>query len=222
MAELDLGRVVRDRLIDQHGFSEMNRIGQIQRIVDEQHALIFEDGQWHRSREGGYRHISPSLKVARRDINELRAYVMDDGWESWFATFDVTKEIGLEWLDRPAGRPKGFPFAGTESQVDSWLDSWMPRFAEQAPRMPLLYKILERAKLKPHKVGAGEWQVWMTAMLDGWADEHEERFLIPKDTALREREDLDEVQLARLRGRVERTRAWIAEHPNGIERELMD
>jgi len=224
VAELNVGRAVRDRLIGEHGFEETGDpyFGTLRKVVDSQRALIFEDHDWDRSSEGGSREVSAQLKIARRDVNELRAYVSDDGWDSWGATFDVTKEISVEWLDRPDGWSRFSAFAGTEAQVDPWLESWISRFVDEGPRMPLLYTILERAKINPNKVGASEWQVWMTAMLDGWTEADEQQFLIPKDIALRERTDLDEDQRFRLRGRVERTRAWVAEHPDGIERELMD
>lgn len=221
MTEINRGRIVRDRLMGEYGFIEMDRIGQIRRVVDDQHALIFEDGQWHRGSAGGYRLIDPSLKVARRDVNELRALVCDDGWDSWGATFDVTREISVEWLDRPDGWPKISAFAGTEAQVGPWLESWMPRFLEEGPRMPLLYTILERAKINPNKVGAGLWQLQMTAMLDGWTDEDEEVYCLSPERNLRSRDDVDEEIREAALARIAKTRAWVAEHPNGIERELM-
>lgn len=212
MTEFNLGKAVVDRLIANHGFETSERIGEFRCVVDSQHALVYEDKQWHRSRSGGYSSVDAWLKVARRDVNELRSHVMDDEWSVWGPTFDVTREV----------RPGAFKvFFGTDADVEPWIDGWLPRFVEVAPHLPLLSSVLEKASSNPRQKDGVRWVRWMTAMLDGWSVEDEEEFLGPLLDGI-DSPDLSEEFRARRQGRIDRTRAWVAEHPNGIERELTD
>lgn len=61
----------------------------------------------------------------------------------------------------------------------------------------------------------------MTALMDGWDDAAEEEFMAPMLVQLEETWDSDPDGSVR-RGKIERVRAWIAEHPDGVERELID
>lgn len=212
MADFNLGRAVADRLIGQHGFEETDRIGELRRIVDSQHALVFDDGHWHRGSKGGYKSVNARLYVARRDVNELRAHVYSDDWLTWGPTFDVTKAVGVS---------DGFIF-GTEEDVDPWIESWLPRFVAEGPHLPLLRSVLEKESAYSKPRDGLRWVRWMSAMLDGWSDADEEEFLSSIESILAVREDVPEEQRNSAQGRVDRTRAWVGEHPNGIEREFSD
>ncbi len=59
----------------------------------------------------------------------------------------------------------------------------------------------------------------LNSLLDGWSDEAEEEFLVPMIATLDEDWPNDPDKSIR-QGRVDRIRAWIAEHPDGVEREL--
>ena len=60
----------------------------------------------------------------------------------------------------------------------------------------------------------------MEALMGGWNDAHEEEFLLPMVAQLDETWKSDPDGSIR-RGKIDRVRAWIEEHPDGVERELL-
>ena len=237
MGSFNAGRAVRDFLIGENGFAECDSEYKISRRVDRQHSLIFEDGHWHRGPKGGYTTVSPKLWVARRDLNDLSREISNPGsvrnWECR-PTLNVTAHLDIEWALPHRLSSQSRTFKGPEEWLPPWVDSWLPVFADKAPHMPFLTEVL--AKQSNGTRAQRDWvRGWrkLTAMLDGsWTEAHDEEFLAPIERFLADPESnestrtLPKEKLAKLivnrQAVLDRTRAWLAEHPDGIERELMD
>ena len=233
MGSFDAGRAVREYLVAHHAFEECDVPGRLFRVVDQQHALVFHDGLAHVGPRGGYTEVRAQLHVARRDLNELIREILDlnDPWAwEWWPTFDVTRHLGIEWAmpQHPSATPTYFK--GPEEWMERWIDSWLPLFEEKAPSMAFLMDVFARNSNRD--IGHKAHRRKFTAMLDGWTDADEEEFLAPVERFLADPESHESAKelpratfvrlVANRRSELDRTRAWLAEHPNGIERELMD
>lgn len=223
MTDRNLGREVGELLVDEHGFARDDRVpGRFFRVVDSQHALVFWDADWDKGPGGytwkaGYLTVSAQLFVARRDINELALEIYDkDIFRHPYPTVRVDREIRPMGFGRYTGQFEGFN-REVERDVPAWIDSWLPEFAERTPNMPLLTQSIAKQAAHPRGGGVVSWVRWMTAMLDGWTEADEQEFLLVEHDAKTGPDTIDSFSAT-----VERTRAWLAEHPDGIERELMD
>ena len=132
---------------------------------------------------------------------------------------NVTREIRPRGLREYTGRFEGFDRT-REMDVAEWVETWLPEWAEKTPNMPLLTEVIAKQAASPNKgVRSRVRSVrWMTAMLDGWTDADEEEFHLSYEREHPTEPDKPDTFLEH----IGRARAWIAEHPDGIERELMD
>ena len=224
MTVRNVGREVGDLLEEEYGFERSEVPGRYFRIEDAQHALVYKDGHWHVRRDswkgGGDSTVSAQLWVARLDINELSKGTFqrkDRG--GWWPTVNVTREIRPWGFGSYTGRFEGFDRT-REMDVAEWVETWLPEWAEKTPNMPLLTEVIAKQAASPNNgVQATVRSVrWMTAMLDGWTDADEEEFHLSYEREHPPEPDKPDTFLEH----IGRARAWIAEHPDGIERELMD
>lgn len=216
--EWNIGRFIGDDLIERFGFeADPDASGGVyRRIIDSENAVeVLIDG-WSRVPGGGTPMPRPIFGVARRDINELWHELLDERMRPWAAT--VSEQPWFFDRERMS-----FRYSSSPADVSGWLDDVIPQLVARAPHWSFVKAHMELSAALPTKAGRMKVQFprMMTALMEGWNDAAEEEFLSPMIAQLDEIWDLDPDGSMR-RAKIERIRAWIEEHPDGVEREMID
>ena len=183
----------------------------LHRQVDDQHSIFITIDPWRpRKKDSSARLI---IGIARKDNNELRRTMLQPEWETWDKTVVQKRPPFIE------GSPPTLFSNVTKRELglQEWLDTYMPRLFDECANLPFIKAQLEQQKddkdftIRPRM---------FEEMLDGWTNEAEVEFLdsffIPRLHAV------DGPERTKRQAQIDRIRAWIAEHPDGIERELTD
>lgn len=224
--ERNVGWEVANRLLDVHGFEQGTDLspGEFRRIVDSQHAATVTFEKWD-EKGGGALTARFELGVARRDINELWRDLLQEGWSIWWPTLrerhpwffnDGRPHSGMSYLTWSGG-----PRTYSEDEVAHWVDTYIPRLLDEAMSLSFV-----REHLAKYQTGKNVDQTRlpriMNALLDGeWTEEADAELLgrlrlrIEKNPPGTDNHALAVRQLAAVE-------KWLAEHPDGIDRELAD
>lgn len=195
------GREVQSHLLTRFGFvNDEDRPGRYRLPVDAQHQLVITDGTWGKSKEGGHTSANLYFQVARRDINELRGQILND-MGVWWPTLKV--DTILFDGDRTVGHLSDFRLDA--AAVSAFCDLWVPRFVAEAPRLSYIHEMFAAARAHEKLARSTKIPRMLDSMLEGtWSSDAEAEFfpglIVPDDQ--------------------EKIRRWVAENPNGIEREL--
>ena len=211
----DIHREIRDALVDRFGYTH-RRQGRFTLEVDSEHSAVLVVGPNFGERRTNEARIW--LGVMRRDINDLWRELLSKSLSEWFPTINNSEPYFFGEAD-----PNFSHLFHTPEVIQEWLDAYIPRLASELCNYRFVsQRIDEYARNGVPAAGhPGRLQLFVTALLDGWTDEAEEEFLAPMVAQLDEdwRDDPDG---SIRQGRIDRVRAWIAEHPDGVERQLTD
>lgn len=210
----DVLNEVGDALIGPFGFTHFLK-GQFTYQVDSEHSAYVELSPW----EGRRRNFaSIRFGIARRDVNVLRKQLLQLELSEKFATITDREPYFFGMRS-----PRFEYIFHTPDVIQQWLDEMIPRLKDEASNFNFLSVKMDQYSrhAEPSTRRSVHIPRFMTALLDGWSDDAEEEFLAPMVAQLDEdwRDDPD--GLIR-QGRIDRVRAWIAEHPDGVERQLTD
>ena len=206
----NLGREAFSQLVEKHGFT--GDAPNLFKQVDSQHAFCVRISRWDGRPEGGDNSFVLGLGVARRDNNQLRDVLLP-GWGDWGKTLIETSPPFIEECPRP-----NFSYMlNSIEEIGQWADLWIPRLVDETTNLPFI-----KAKLDEYKtdIGFTIFPRLVEAMLDGWNDEAEEEFMDGHFLRQLGEDWKDDPDRSIRQGRLDRVREWIAEHPDGIEREL--
>ena len=194
----NVGREVRAHVTERFGFVDDDvHPGRYRRAVDAQHQLVITDDSWDLGKNGGHSTANLQFQVARRDINEL--------WKEL-----LNPDIGLWW---PTVKVNRLLFDGNSrlgavrvaAEVAEYCDEWVLKFIEEAPVLSYVHEMFEAAlPIRPL------WQATRIArmldtLLEGeWSEIAEEEFFPDQITTVKQ----------------EAIRAWVVEHPDGVERDV--
>lgn len=214
----NIGRYIGEELIERFGFEEdpESSGGSYRRIVNSQHAVVATIGGWSKIPGGGTTIPMPKFGVARRDINELWHFLIPRLRGPWGST--VAEQ---PWF---FGRePVSFIWTDTPGEVSGWLDDVIPRLVAEAPHWSFVKAHMELTAALPTPASRmkARFPRMMTSLMEGWTDAAEEEFMLPMLAQLDEPWDSDPDGSMR-RAKIARIRSWIEEHPDGVERELID
>ncbi len=203
---------VADALVERFGFSEMEP-GVYMFEVDAQHSAKVLVSPWNGRRRNLAR---VQQAVIRRDVNDLRRELLQPDLPVWASSISNSRP-------RPhffgEDDPRFDYKFHTPEFVQERLDEAIPRLLSEACTFEFFSDYLLKCWNDPKNRQTSQAQMFMTALLDGWSEEAEQEFLAPMVRSLDKDWD-DESKKAWQQGRVDRVRAWIAEHPDGVEREL--
>lgn len=208
-------------LVEEHGYLEVPAEGRFVKQMDAQHWVGVTLSPPFRDRSPS----TPSraqarCMVSRLDINKLRRELFDADPEDWFPS--VTEAPGPWFFGEPPvfleHEALGEPPPPWLVQVPSeplrpWLDKQVLRLEREGPSLSFVRRQLE---LSGPKLLRGPWIC--NRLLDGWDDEAEEAL----SNWARELAEEDNDAARAAEEKIGRVRAWIAEHPDGVERELAD
>lgn len=214
----DVHREVHDALIGRFGYTHRDT-GRFTIDVDSQHQALVVVGPNFGQRRTNQAEIG--LGVIRRDVRDLESELLHDRLPEWRATIRNATKPHF-W-----GEPDPYfsYLRHTSEDVQEWLDGNIPRLVTEACNYGFVAMKLEEAASHGSSYAASSDRTWSsrlaTALLDGWTDEAEDEFMSVLVSEL-EAEDRHDVDRSKRQGRIDRVRAWIAEHPDGIERECFD
>ena len=196
----NVGREVRSHLLGRFGFvDDEARPGQYRRAVDAQHQLFITDAAWNKGKGGGHTTASLEFQVARRDINELRMELLNP-LGIWWPTVKVNKLL----FDGDSKLSLLTDYKLDAVAVSDYCDLWVPKFIEEAPRLLYIHEMFEVARpVKPLWRSTHIARMLDTLLEGDWSATSEDEFFFRLT---------DEMQ--------QRIRAWVAEHPDGIERDV--
>ena len=213
MSRWNIAEFCESQLLERFGF-EADRIeGSFVRRIDAQHAVMMEINGFGRGPNAG---TNPSYEVwlARRDINELRIELATGSRKlrPWSGT--LREPPASPFLGRPV--PGWQSITMTEEMVAGYLEKWIPPLdglanlgfmeKQMTTTSPITGEQSYRIVRIPNR------------MLSGWRDEDE--LLIEQELASVQQYGPEVVVRVEMEAKIERVRAWIAEHPDGVEREL--
>ncbi len=220
----NIGLDVAERICERYGFSaeERKSTGVFVRVMDAQHAVTISLVPWQKAPPKGGSQVSVSFGVSRRDITDLREELFDDVVSQWWWT--VTEPP--RFFDQPFGN---WASTAERSQITEWVDLWVPRLIEEAPLLSFIEQWWHRTVAPREDGSSANWDSrtdvgrLCNQLLWGLTPEAEEELLVPFEQLIEQigpddkykRHDKMVAQAARIR-------AWLADHPNGIERELVD
>lgn len=216
-ASWNIGLFVADLLVDQHGFEQLDAPSHFLKKVDGQHAALVSMSPWDREPPGGHDRPSVYFGVARRDINELWRDLIRETIDPWKATTNVSFSA-----DDPSLGSLSY-LTTSRDDVAEFVDEWIPKMLAERTNLASVEAELTRRRRRTTVANGlmkGDPTVFprmMNALLDGWTEEEEAEFM----GELQGRHDfLNPEPRARVAAQMERVRAWVAEHPDGVEREL--
>ena len=201
-------------LIEQYGFENTERYDVFRKIVDSQHAMIIEDRSSEATKSTNHSSVHLRFELARRDINEMWRDMINDNIGPWRATIPVD----LLLFD-PLTEAMISSGALDQDGVKAYFETYMPQF-ESLANLAGVNKAIDAIANHPKQQGRERVARHMQAMLNGWTDADEEEFHAPGDRFMEANPDHSAYQV--WEQRLTATRSWLAEHPNGIERELAD
>jgi len=213
----NVGRFIGDELVERFGFSEDAEYGGVyRRIMDSQHAVSVRMGGWDCLPGGGTPIPLPDFGVSRRDINELWHDLLNPRVKKWVDTVSGS----LHFFGRPQD---SFNYKDTPQTVREWTDEWIPRLIDEVPHLSFVEAQMALKAKHEYQSTRNSVQVprMMTALMAGWTEAAEAEFMTPLLVQLGETWDTD-LDRSMRQGKIDRVRAWISEHPDGIERELTD
>jgi len=210
---------ISSRLSSQFGYEEVGHPSVLQRRIDNQHLVQASIRPFNRGAAGTRAGVEFAL--GRRDINELMIDVFSSPLGSWTASV-----LELRGDHRFLGRPDGHWIVGeaTEADVDAFLERWVPpldgianlAFIEE-------YIATNDPEWDDENRDRVKQMFWSTAvanrMLSGWSPERDEHFLQYRIDSVAHFEPDSRMRVL-TEGQVVTIREWIAENPNGVEREL--
>jgi hypothetical protein len=222
MTDWNLAEFVTDQLTQAYGYELLAGEESVlfRRVVDAQHAVLFDA-----LLDSGS--ASLTAGIARRDINELRFGLVGladtDAFlrGPWAALADPGSTD--QFLDMPLSvwhRPRD-----SEEEISEWFRIWIPQL-ETAANLAYVQESLEyedpswpehrrlRARKRTLLARTANQMLW------GWRGDRDfEEFLAPLQREIADHPgDAFEISM---RERIDRTEAWILNHPQGIERELI-
>lgn len=219
--EENVGLDVFERMRDFHGFDVRSKkvSNQLERSIDAEHAVGIFLSPWQKAPPTGGRRVTVAFSVSRQDISRLQAKLRGhpDGSWSWAAS-----------EPRPFfGQSEGVWASGDDrDEIESWIDAWVPTLVSEAPSLGFIEAWWEHTR--PPAEDADQTGIWFgryqwpricNQLLWGWTAEAETELLEPY-VKITERFGPEHRLYARRTEIVERVRSWIAEHPDGIDRQL--
>lgn len=209
----NVGRELRDLLFNEHGFEQgPYEEGAFLRRVDAQHGVLINSGRWD-APDAGSKSVSIRIGFARKDNNQLWHELLDERVHEWSSTIHVSDPFGEG--------PKSFiGTGGLRPDIAGWLNKTVPRLLELA-NYRYITDTLARHGAAVQGLDRTRFPRMMEALMGGWNDAAEEEFLAPMVAQLDETWKSDPDGSVR-RGKIDRVRAWIAAHPDGVARELID
>lgn len=206
----NIGLYVADLLTDQHGFEQLEEPSHFRKVVDSQHAAFVSISPWDRKPPGGYDSPSVRFGVARRDINELWAKLINDRVEPWRSTvsfsYSETERVGSFLY-----------FEHSQDDVEGFVDEWMPKMVAEHTNLASVERRLGEVR-RSGRMDTTFIPRMMNALLDGWTEADSVEFLGELSNRIENLSDQDDRE--RIHRQIERVKAWVAEHPDGVEREL--
>jgi|GEM_PF-3803903 len=210
---------VADRIVEKYGFERMpnKTVAWFRLIVDSQHSAMVLFSKWD-GPNGPTGGLTAAFKfgIARRDINELWSELFGNELGIWRTTVEE------RWPFFEHGRPgAGLSYSEYSVQeVEEWVDLWVPRLIESSTLPFVKEKLDEFSKRSRPTVDMTKTPRMMNKLLDGeWSDADEVEFLGSFHEMI-EKFPADDERVVLRKAQLERLRAWLAEYPDGIEREL--
>lgn len=218
----DIALEVIARISERHGFErDPNYPGRVRRTIDDQHQVMASVTPWQAwddATEDRTR-ANVSFGIARRDINELWAELLDDRVATWFETIAEY----LPFFGQPPAQ--WLSFLTPENEVESWIDEWVPQLVTKAPTLPFIESVFEMAAETPEQTEeVRQWQ-WIPRSINNLLNGTHAPVWTDLIEPLRER--LDEAEAGSewyqtVEGQIDRVLAWMQENPEGVERTLVD
>lgn len=217
MKEWAVGDHVHGRLVDTHGYELVDEVLWVfRKVLDGQHAaLVTADPT------GGNRACFLQLGYARRDINELVWQLQGVLGDPWRRTAKFMFDESEAPFPEFSGYPE-LPLLSTPEAVTEWMERWLPKFEARLGLDEVVAEL--RAQIDdapPARVDARRrgriLPLMANQMLSGWrgAPDEQEYF-----THLERWEAEGGSTQPMYRRLLDNAVAWIAEHPNGVDREL--
>ena len=208
----NVGLELQELLFTEHGFEQGHSGGLFLRRMDAQHGVVIKASRWTAA-GGGDRKLGVLIGFARRDNNLLWRDLINERVNEWRTTVDVLDPVGTGYKN----------FIGTDGlrpDIAGWLNKTVPRLVELANYRYISDTLAEQGVAYEGRLDPTRFPRMMEALLGGWNDAHEEEFLAPMVAQLDETWKSDPDGSER-RGKIDRVRAWIEQHPDGVERELL-
>ena len=209
----NVGLELRDLLFAEHGFEQGHRDGSFLRRVDSQHGLVIRASRWAAA-GGGDVSLGVLIGFARRDNNQLWNQLLDERVHEWRTTVSVLDPVGT-------GYKSFIVVDGLRPDIAGWLNETVPRLVELTNYRYIADALAEQREAYEGRLDPTLFPRMMEALMGGWNDAREEEFLAPMVAQLDEMWKSDPDGSMR-RGKIDRVRAWIEQHPDGVERELID
>ncbi|MEM7095242.1 MAG: hypothetical protein AAF567_19745 [Actinomycetota bacterium] len=219
--EHNVGLDVAEHLVGVYGFVPAAKkwAGLFHREMDAQHTVSASLSPYTRSAPGGGARVSVDFWVSRLDIMSLQKQVFDNVvMPRWWTIAEPARFFG-----QPRGGWASMSVLEDRSPIYEWLDEWVPRLVEEGPSLSFIESWWARPIGRErsgwsHRYG----DRWVcNQMLCGWSDEAERELLGPFEELIAST-DRESTEHAMYTAQLERVRRWIDEHPDGIERELID
>jgi len=209
----NVGLELRDLLFTDHGFEQGHRASSFLRRVDAQHGVVIRADRWTAA-GGGDVSLGVLIGFARRDNNQLWNQLLDERVHEWRTTVDVLDPVGT-------GLKSFIGVGGLRPDISGWLNRTVPRLLELANYRYIADTLAEQRVEYQGRLDPTVFPRMMEALMGGWNDACEEEFLAPMVAQLDETWKSDPDGSIR-RGKIDRVRAWIEQHPDGVERELIN
>ncbi|MEM7094424.1 MAG: hypothetical protein AAF567_15590 [Actinomycetota bacterium] len=222
--EHNIGLDVAEHLLEVYGFvpAAQKWAGLFHREIDAQHTVSVNLSPFQTRPPGGGSQVSVDFWVSRLDVMSLQKQVFDNVvMPRWWTIME-----GFRFFDQPPGIWSFMSVAEDRAPMFAWLDVWVPRLVEEGPSLPFIESNFERYRVAAGPDGYG-WSPqfgdrWVcNQMLWGWSDDAERELLGPFEELIAST-DRESIQHATYTAQLERIRRWVDQHPDGIERELID
>lgn len=214
----NVGLEFREILFAEYGFEQgpYNHGGNFLRIVDAQHCLHVNADRWD-APGGGAIIFGLRIGVGRRDNNQLWRDLLDDRVHEWSRTVALAQDV----LGEPLRSFHGWE--GARPDMAGWLEENVPRLVEFANHSYIVETLAENSAASG-TLDLTRFPRMMEALMGGWNDAKDEEFLAPMIDQLDEDPAIwkDDPDGSIRQGKIDRVRAWIEAHPDGVERELLN
>ena len=213
-SERNIGLEISTVLRETFGFVEGRFPGEFVKEIDPQHAVIVDVEPWDEKPPGGSRSPGVRFGVARRDINELWAELLDNS-----SIVPLTPLI--EGAERFCGQPRASWLSHRDppEEIEAWLLEWVPRLLDEVPNLTFIQAYLKR-NIDPAVVGEVAAQNYgrttapvrmMDRLLDGvWTPQDHDELLVPLWGGSGAMWEAAAAAIA----------DWHERHPNGVDRDL--
>lgn len=216
MAEVNMGLEAAERLVERFGFDRTGmKNGWMRKMVGDHAVLAMLEPWKEKSPHGGTR-TSVTFAVARTDMNQLWHDLISSGVSPIWPTVAERGSLGFF-----GQRTNGWISAlHTTEEMFAWIDEWVPHMLEE--RITSLEFVEEQLTFQHARIvrlkRPSDWthvpRFMLRLVQGGWTTADEEEFIAPRVARIEAASGLKlEPQL---REDLERLRAWMAEHPDGI------